>query len=250
MYQHIRITYNPDNPNYCTWVQSKSTEHIIAKEAEDDECKQPHIHIHGYFHFKNQQAFRDKFVGRTKGDKFDAGAFPELHGSNGRYSIRAKLCDRLGYRYVCKGTGPNWDTDKPKILSTSFTEDEIKGFHSAYWAHCQPKPPPEPVIVDMAALDEQTTKPKRKTRALTFMEKIVKELKEECPDKKWNRHLETDRIILVKYLYRKMGSAVKKINKRIFCDMFNGLYAALPKDIETERLEINYYLNAVENDQY
>lgn len=211
-YYHVRITYDIDSEEYKTYAQQRTLQHIIVKENADQECKQPHLHFHSKTLHKNDQAFRREFK------KW----FPQLQG-NSSYSL--KQGNEIGYRYVCKGTDPDWDIGKPEVLSSTFSEEEIKEFHRQYWNHNQR------VIVDTTQVPDVNEKVK-KPRAKQFLEKIRDEIVELYPNKQWNIALDTDLDFLVDYLYTKLGTVVKKVNKQIFSDFLNAIYMGLPKTYE------------------
>uniref|UniRef100_UPI00404AC9CB hypothetical protein n=2 Tax=Pseudomonadati TaxID=3379134 RepID=UPI00404AC9CB len=234
-------------PKYITWIEQHYLKYIFVKEAEDEQCKQTHLHLHGIHRFTNQQALRDSLVGRKIKGKFKEGWFPELHGSNGRYSLKESGGNEIGYQYVCKGLvphNPDYSIGKPNVLATNFTEEEIKDFHYKYWNH------EKRIIVDAHQAIEEKHLTIKKPRAKTFMEKLSDELQESYPDKLWDSANDTDYSFLKRYLYKKLGKAVKKINKRIYADLFNGLYMSLPKSYENEEEDIKFLSTVIDAERF
>jgi len=212
-YYHLRIHAAIEDPRYIDYAKQRTVEHILAKEGEDEECKRPHLHLHCQTYHNNDQAFRTEVLSR----------FSELWTKgNGSYSIRKKICNEIGYHYVCKGTGPDWDTGKPDILSTTFDEDQIKEFHRLFWAYNKPK------VVINVPLELAVEDKKPRARAKQFTEKVAEELHTAYPDKLWD--MEIDARFLVKYLYGKLGKIAKGFNQTKFNEMMNGIYAYLPKE--------------------
>lgn len=225
-YYHIRLTYNIDEHSlqYKRYAEQRTQEHILVKENADTDCKQPHLHLHSKTLHKNDQALRREFK------KW----FPELQG-NAHYSL--KNGNEVGYHYVCKGTGPEWDTGKPTVLSTTFTEDEIKEFHRIYWNHANR------IKVDLGSAEVVEEKPKRK-RTKTFMEKLRDEIEVEFPNHRWNPEMDTDMEFLATRLLKRLGDTAKNLDTIIFTRLMNGLLNGLPKAYEVEQKEKQHYLGA------
>lgn len=220
-YFHLRLTFDIESDKYKTYAEQRTQEHILVKENADEDCKQTHLHLHCKTLHKNDQAYRREVK------KW----FPALQG-NAHYSL--KTGNEKGYHYVCKGTSSDWDTGKPNVLSTSFSEDQIKEFHRMYWNHAN-----RIKVILPDTIEEK----KPRSRHKQFTEKIAEELVMSYPDKLWN--MEIDSRFLVKYLYGKLGKIAKGFNQTKFNEMMNGLYGYLPKehhvaerDIET--LHVGY----------
>lgn len=228
---HARFTYEVDSPQHALFAKQTTIQHVLALEGADEEEKKPHLHLHCEVTI-SESTFRRKVKSW----------FPAIKG-NGEFSVREKTANIVGYYYTCKGTGPDWETGKPTIISTSFTEDQIKEFHRIYWNKKQEQK------VDLTAAIEEGEKPtKKRQRTKTFMEKIRDQLIEENPDREWTLTqsvdpLESDLIELSEYLYKKLGQSVKNIDQTIFNRMLNGLYAGLPKSSEREREEVERFAN-------
>jgi len=216
---HIRLT----SPNYLsseqliTFSKQRLVKHILVEENADAQCKQTHNHLHAETLYKNDQAYRREIK------KW----FPALAG-NKDYSL--KPGDDRGYQYVCKGTGRDWDTGKPNVLSTTFSEEEIQEFHRLYWIE---QPETTAIKVDLTDLAE----PKKKIKCKTFMQKLIDEVILNYPDKTWDIDQETDLSILTEKLYSAMGSAGKNLDNFIWIRMLNALYMGLPKIYEVRERE-------------
>lgn len=228
---HIRLT----SPEYLSsnllvqFARAHTVQHILVEEGSDLSCKQTHNHLHADTHYKNDQAYR-RVIKKT---------MPNLSG-NKHYSL--KLGDEKGYYYVCKGTGPDWDTGKPTVLSTTFSEDAIKEFHRMYWKIFSERDTNnscggDVIQVDMSGLVPD--KPKKRTKM--FMEKIRDELIDKYPDHLWDMQEDTDLRFLTRYLRQKLGATAKNIDDNIFMRMFSGLYNGLPRKAIAEDFEQNHY---------
>lgn len=217
---HIRLT----NPEYLssekliTFSKQRLHEHILVEEGADANDKQTHNHLHGKTFHKNDQAYRREVK------KW----FPNLSGNK---DYHLKKGDPRGYVYVCKGTSRDWDTGKPKVLSTTFSEEKIKEFHKEYWGKQD-----EVIKVDMTVLEE----PKKKVKCKTFMQKLIEEVILNHPEKTWDIDQEQDLNYLTDKLYTSMGHAGKNLDNFIWIRMLNALYLGLPKTYEVfEREKTN-----------
>lgn len=213
-------------------TQNTFRDYILVEENADDQCKQTHNHLLQLTRYNNDQAYRRAFKK----------AMPNLSG-NKDYSI--KVGDEKGYYYVCKGTGPDWDTQKPNVISTSFSDDSIKEFHRMYWhifaeRHAD-DPKSDVTRVDMSGLMGE--KPKKRTKM--FVERIRDELLQQYPDHLWDMRQPTDRAVLVRFLRTKLGAVAKNLDDTIFMRMFTGLYNGLPRDTDCEGYEQDHYESLV-----
>jgi len=215
---HIRCMHDIENPRYIQFAKERTVTHILVSEAPDDEEKRPHIHCHFTALNKNDQSVRREFL------KW----FPEIKG-NGDYSCKER--NAYGFNYVCKGTDRDWDTGKPTVLSTTFSEDEIKEFHRLYWNHH------DRIVVPLTDSPEPEVKKKREKRP-TWTQEIISELKTAYPSKKWNLDLETDKISLCDKILDRMGEGGKALDeiifRRIFYAVYNGLKHHMTDDSKTE----------------
>lgn len=221
---HLRLTYDIANTAYVTYAEQRTKDYILVQENADEDCKQTHLHLHCKTFHKNDQAFRREVK------KW----FPNLQG-NQHYSL--KQGNEKGYHYVCKGTGPDWDTGKPHILATSFDENDIKEFHRIYWNHANR------TIVNLAdAVPDD--KPKKRPRTKLFMEKLRDELVTELPDKLWNIDLDTDAEFLGQRLLKRLGETAKNLDTIVFTRLMWGLYNGLPKSYESDRAHTAHFMSA------
>lgn len=231
MMYHIRLT----SPEYLSsnlliqFARTNTVKHILVEEGSDISCKQTHNHLHAETNYKNDQAYR-RVIKKT---------MPNLSG-NKHYSL--KIGDEKGYYYVCKGTGQDWDTGKPNVLSTTFSEEAIKEFHRMYWKIFSERethsPGQEPIQVDMSGF-HAVDKPKKRTKM--FMEKLLDEIIADHPDKLWNTDDDCDFNFLTKTLYKRLGRTAKNLDYVIFNRMMNGLVAGLPKNTSVEEADLQQY---------
>lgn len=216
---HIRLTADIENNRYAQYAVERTTKHILVRENADEDCKQTHLHIHFESLHSNDQSLRREFK------KW----FSALSG-NKDYSL--KQGDELGYVYVCKGTDSDWEIGKPTVLSTTFSEDEIKEFHRRYWNH------KSRVVVKLSETAEPPEPKKKKTRAPSWTERVTEEIRTNYPDKKWNLDLETDKISLCDKILDRMGDSGKALDeiifRRIFYAVYNGLKHQMTNETKTE----------------
>lgn len=208
-------------------------EHILVEEGSghDPEC-QAYNPTALHNHFMSNTTYKNLQIYRRQIKK----AFPNLNG-NKHYSV--KCGDVKGYYYVCKGTGPDWDTGKPKVLSTTFSEEEIQEFHRTFWEVHHERHSQSVFKVDMESM-VPGEKPKKRTKM--FMERIRDELFEQYPDHMWDLYQsETDRRFLSRYLRQKMGATAKNIDDTIFMRMISGLYNGLPRTATADGYEDEHY---------
>ena len=225
-YYHIRITHNIDNLRYSQYFTERTQEHILVKENADVEDHEPHLHCHFKSLHKNDQAVRREFCNSNPDQKL--GWFPDLKG-NKCYSLKYGTIH--GYNYVCKGTGRDWDTGKPTVLSTTFTEDQIKIFHQNYWTH---KEPQETIRVDTQALADMDFAriekiAKRKIKPPTWTENLIQEIRIQLPDHGFDMNNHEDREYLVAIILKRMGKLTKSLDEFIFKRNFHCVYNGLKK---------------------
>jgi len=235
-YYHTRVTVDILNPRYGQFATERTVEHILVRENADVDCKQPHIHLMCKSLHKNEQAYRAEF----KGTKKKAGWFYSLTG-NGAYSI--KVANRTGYNYVCKGESSDWETGKPEVLSTTFSEEEIKEFHRQYWNHH------DRVKINLtqeAKVDENLQPRVKKIRAKNFYEVIVDELTTAYPDRVFNKH--KDSRFLTVYILKKMGARGRALDDIIFKRTFYAVYNGLKKDDESQERCYAHYEHLLTHD--
>lgn len=217
-YFHIRLTADIENPRYAQYARERTTKHILVQENADSDCKQPHLHYHFESLHTNDQSLRREFK------KW----FSALSG-NKDYSL--KVGDEVGYVYVCKGTDPDWEIGKPTVLSTTFSDDEIKEFHRRYWNHNSR------IVVNLSETTELIPKKKREKRP-TWTQEIIQELKTAYPSKKWNLDLDTDKRSLCDKILDRMGEGGKALDeiifRRIFYAVYNGLKHYMDDEHKTE----------------
>lgn len=225
-YYHIRLTHNIENPRYSQFFQERTSEHILVRENADVEDSETHLHCHFKSLHKNDQAVRKEFCNSNPKQKL--GWFPDVVG-NKCYSCKYGTIH--GYNYVCKGTGPDWDTGKPTVLSTTFPEDKIKEFHQAYWRH---KNPQETIVRDMQPIMEQDFAriekiAKRKAKPPSWTELLIQEIRIARPDHGFDMNNHEDREYLVAIILKRMGKLTKALDEFIFRRTFHTVYNGLKK---------------------
>jgi len=211
---HIRLTADIENAKYPQYAVERTVAHIIVRENADLDCKQTHLHLHFNSVHSNDQSLRREFK------KW----FPALSG-NKDYSL--KEGDELGYVYVCKGTSSDWETGKPTVLSTTFSESEIQEFHRRYWNH------KSRIVVKLAETAEPEIK-KKKTRTPTWTERVIDEIRTNFPAKIWNLDLESDKIHLCDLILDRMGDVGKALDEMIFRRTFYAVYNGLRHNMAYE----------------
>ena len=219
-FYHIRLTADIENIRYAQYARERTTSHVLVRENADEDCKQTHLHCHFTSLHKNDQALRREFKSW----------FSALSG-NKDYSL--KEGNEIGFRYVCKGTSPEWETGKPAVLSTTFSEDEIKEFHRLYWSH-QTR-----VIVPMAETPEPFKK--KRERKLTWTEEIIEELTIAHPNRRFEKDFPGDVRFLTTYILKKMGSRGRALDDIIFRRIFYAVYNGLKKTNEGDENFITHY---------
>lgn len=235
-YYHARVTVDILNPRYAQFAKERTLEHILVRENADVDCKQPHIHLMCKTLHKNDQGFRREFKGDNKVD----GWFPNLAG-NGQYSI--KKGSLTGYNYVCKGETNIWETANVEVLSTSFSEEQLKEFHRQYWNHHDR----EKINLTKEAEVDENLQPKiKKIRKKNFYEEVVDELTTAYPDRVYNKH--KDAGFLTKYILRKMGARGRALDDLIFKRTFYAVYNSLKKDDESQERHDAHYEHLIAYD--
>lgn len=165
-------------------------------------------------------------------------ALPVLEG-NGSYG-GMKTTDDYAYaaQYVCKGTGPDWDTQGPKIICTDVSEDLIREYHKAYWqikAGEIKAAESGQIRVDLQPVIKQRARTKQ------WNERLSDKIQEEFPHKLWNMDDEDDLNYLTRRFYKEMGKTARNLDNTIYNRMLSGLYASLPKDYAAEETDLNIY---------
>ena len=242
MNNNLFITFRVTRSEYVSsdllvkFISSKKfNTYILVQEDPDDHVKQVHNHFVGETTFNKVKTVRDNLkreLPNLMGNK-DYGALNELLLEADKE--RAKC-------YVCKGTGPDFDTQGPKIIATDLTDLQIKQYHAEYWEYrkrLQKVQAEENAIkVQLPPIPEPE---KKKKRTKMFMEKLKDSIIEEFPDKSWNMDDDCDFNYLTKKLYQSLGNTAKNLDYIIFNRMMNGLVAGLPKNYAVEEADITRY---------
>lgn len=223
---HVRIARSEyvSSPILTNFITSKLTNYLLVQEDPDKDVSRLHNHLVARIPWNNSKTYRDNLKRE----------FPNLHGQGDYGSL--KQCDEIMYHYISKGKGPDFDTQGPNVICTSFDDEQIRQFHTAYWAYKTQFPELLPVKVQ---LDQNDPPQPKKKRAKQFTEKIRDELVSVNPDKTWDIRDETDRHILIKFLDSKLGSLAKNFDRVVYVRMFNGLVLGLPKNFETQEYHTN-----------
>lgn len=232
---HIRISNQPRLERYQTFARERFSEFIIAYEDQDGDVPRPHIHIHGqaFLKFKNTKQFRREFK-----DKW----FTFLNG-NSDYTMKGPDSNPQpnlgGYKYVCKGTSSNWDTGKPEILATTFSEDEIKEFHRQYWNH------QERIVVDQQTHPELLDVPVKKREYKSWTQKNIEIWDEIHKDDPPYEGTDAQRLELTQFILTRMGKAGRALDDVIFLRIFRAFENGIT-DVEyewyTKHLHHYFYL--------
>jgi len=223
-YFHIRLTHNVGNPKYAQYMKERTVTHLMVTENEETADKQAHHHCHFVSIKTNSQSLRREFL------KW----FPEIAG-NGSYALKdgtgKKPANARGFVYVAKGTGPDWDTQKPNVVSTSFSDDEVKEFHRQYWNHH------DRIIVNTADLShvgdakqqlQDIAKAERRKRP-TWTQSVISEIRIQHPDHGYDYQDHLDRKYLVDKILSRMGEGGKALDETVFRRIFFAVYNGLKK---------------------
>jgi len=214
---HIRLTANIGCHRYAQYLTERTVTHLMVTENADEDCKQTHHHCHFTSIQKNDQALRREYK------KW----FPLLSG-NKDYSL--KEGDAVGFNYVAKGSGPDWETQKPHVVSTTFSDEEVKEFHRQYWNHH------DRIKVDLtpqANFDHidalLTAVKKERKKKPTWTQSVIAEIRELHPDKGYDYNHHEDRVYLVDKILSRMGTDGKALDEIVFKRMFFAVYNGLKK---------------------
>lgn len=238
------VTFRVTSPEYVSsdllvkFVSCKKfNKYILVQEDPDEKVKQVHNHFVGETIFNTAKTVRDNLkrqLPNLKGNK-DYGV---LHGS---YHYTASDKDRA-YRYTCKGTGPDFETQGPNIIATDLPDQAIRDYHRDYWEYrhnlAKKEAEENAIKVQLPPIPE----PEKKTkRTKMFMEKLKDSIIEEFPDKTWDVDDDCDFNYLTKKLYQSLGKTAKNLDYIIFNRMMNGLVAGLPKEYAVEEVDLTRY---------
>lgn len=207
---HIRISNQPRLERYQTFARERFSEYIIAHEDQDGDVPRPHIHIHGqaFLKFKNTKQFRREFK-----DKW----FTFLKG-NSDYTMKGPDTNPQpnlgGYKYVCKGKSADWDTGKPEILATTFSEDEIKEFHRQYWNYQQRE------VINQDTHPELLDIPKKKREYKSWTQKNIEIWDALHEGISYDGNDSAQRMELTRFILTRMGQAGKDLDDYIFLRKF------------------------------
>jgi hypothetical protein len=208
---HIRIHKNPRTEKYLTFVKERFSEFIVCHEQQDEDVSRDHLHIHGqaYLKFKTEKQLRSEFK-----KWFPS---PMIHG-NGDYTLKAPDSkpqpNACGYKYVCKGTSADWETGKPEILATSFSEDDIKEFHRQYWNHH------DRIKVNQETYPEVLDIPKKKKEYKSWTVKTIEIWNAEHEGFIYDGTNNNHRLELTKFILKRMGKAGRALDDYIFIRTF------------------------------
>jgi len=217
---HIRLTANIGCHRYAQYLVERTVSHLMVTENSDEDCKQTHHHCHFTSIQKNDQALRREYK------KW----FPLLSG-NKDYSL--KEGNEVGFNYVAKGSGPDWETQKPHVVSTTFSDEEVKEFHRQYWNHHDRTI--MPVAVGQAIINEAhdhatylALKKERKKRP-TWTQEVINEIRTAHPDHGYDYNHHEDRKYLVDKILLRMGEGGKALDETVFRRIFFAVYNGLKK---------------------
>jgi len=241
---NLFVTFRITSPEYVSsdllvkFVSSKKfNKYILVQEDPDEKVKQVHNHFVGEAIFNTAKTVRDNLK-RELPNLFGNKDYGSLYGSHTYTSADMERA----YCYTCKGTGPDYETQGPKIIATDLPEQTIRDYHRASWEYKKNKLKKE---ADENAIKVQlppiTEPEKKKKRTKMFMEKLKDSIIEEFPDKTWNVDEDCDFNYLTKKLYQSLGKTAKNLDYIIFNRMMNGLVAGLPKDYAVEETDITRY---------
>lgn len=208
----MRIHYGSYDPaELIEFIRPRAE--IMLSVIETDSAR-PHIHSVIVGFKQTVSTFRQQFLKK----------YPALEG-NGSYSLKKKDDLDAQLRYVSKGEGPD---KMPFVLVCAETVD-VKEFHKRYWE------------VNLELKQQSAGPPAEgasvKIRSQTWTEKtrdaIMSELKDEVktivdywripnPDAREVSDYRTSRMIVFRFMMKRLGVGAKKIGPRICKEMFDG----------------------------
>lgn len=144
----------------------KCAEYLIVEEEDD--------HTHHYYQSKVKiQAMRK----RVKSHPNYIAGDPSKSG-NAFYSLKSIPTEEDAHRYLCymcKGTGPNWEPDKPKVCRRSeyFSVDKVKELHAEFWNNQEE--------FKKAKKAQKELKANKSKRFIQWLDEKYQDLKIKCP---------------------------------------------------------------------
>lgn len=242
LFYHIRITKDIANQtnNYLKFVSDNFLRFIVVRENEDDAEHRVHLHVHGESVHK-RSTFRRKWET----------AFPDVKG-NRDFAIKDEKTknppDEKGYIYVSKGTGPDWDCSeqKPVVLSSTFSENQIQENHRIYWEEWMKNNKSEVVTIEFdESLKTIVKETKKKTK--TWTQKVIYELQEEYEDTSNWRLNEVTINIITRFMLLRMSKDGKALDNMIFKRLFYAIWNGIARGIARDDLN-THYSNLILND--
>ena len=232
MRPHLGIHFRITRPEYVSsdllvqFISStnKFQHYVLVQEDPDEKVRQTHNHFAGCTTWNTEKTVRDNLKK----------SLPCLYGNadyGALFSAITDIAKQNMFGYVCKGKGPNFDTEGPQIVNTDMTPEEIRSYHKWYWEDYAKEKAKKVTQISLETIEEPE---KKRKRTKMFMEKLRDEIVEEFPDKLWNFDDDADFNWLTKKLYRSMGAVVKNLDQIIWNRNLNGLYSGLPKSTEHE----------------
>lgn len=216
---------------------NKFNHYILVQEDPDKKVRRVHNHFAGFTSYNT--------VGTVRANLKKT--LSEIDGNSGYGSLRSYKSDwdqTHNFAYACKGTGPHFATEGPKVICTDLSVEQIAKYHSIHWGDCANDSTHafnETTVVQLSSLDTETPVVKKKKRTKLFMEKLRDEIVEDYPDKLWNVDDDCDFNFLTKKLYKTLGYTVKNLDFIIFNRMMNGLVCGLPKGNSETSADLGRY---------
>lgn len=228
--------------NLQPFFDDNFTDYVCVEET----ATRTHYHIHGAIKYVDNANFQN--IARALKSTISG-----LSG-NGDYSVKKSYddvdgnevpCDEAGYKYVCKGTGPDFKTQGPIVIATSFTTDRISDFHQEWWMrrklHLDKVGAKEPVYIG-------EPKRQKKMPRQAFTERVILHLQEEFKRHEidFNPHQPAHRFMVLRTILDNMARNTMQIDagnlivSRMYYTVVNGL-VPLEHHSRRRQLTAGYY---------
>jgi len=225
------------------FLDDNFTEYICAEER----ANRTHYHVHGALKWVDNKDCQN-LVRALKN------TICSLAG-NEDYSIKKHYtdidgneipCDERGYRYVCKGLGPDFETSGPNIQYSTFGPEDIRKFHAEWWNFVYDKQ--KRIDAKPAVIPSELKPKKKKMTRQTFTERVILHLRDQFKHHEidFNPNHPPHRFMVLRTILDNMGRNTMQIDagniivSRMYHTVVNGL---VPLDNHSRRRQFtaSYY---------